>query len=183
MGAWKWILETIAVVGRKLTSHGPPIAPRWPDLAPPQPIPANAADHAEQFALTWYDVLEFFTPKRLRELAIPDDQIGAFDRDFDLRLAAFHPKERTGGGISPGARINLNNGVLNPDLLVPHPSPAVSSIWCRARLRDRCDAVIAHEYHEGQGLSHKEAERRAAETELAVSDGARSILRAMAERE
>jgi hypothetical protein len=40
-----------------------------------------------------------------------------------------NPKERTGGCVSPGGRINLNSGVFNPDLLVPHPSPTVSSIW------------------------------------------------------
>ena len=43
--------------------------------------------------------------------------------------------------------------------------------------------MIAHEYHEGQGVSHSEAERRAADTELRITDGARRILRAMAERE
>ena len=170
------------MAAKKLTSRAHPSPRHWPNLAPPEPIPADAADHAEQFALTWYDRLESFTQKRLRELGIPDHQIGAFDHDFDLRLAAFHPKERTGGGSLPGARINLNSGVFNPELLVPHPSPTVSSIWRKARLRDRCDAVIAHEYHEGQGVSHSEAERRAAQTELPVTDGARRILRAMAER-
>jgi hypothetical protein len=65
----------------------------------------------------------------------------------------------------------------------PLPRSTVSSIWGKARLRDRCDAVIAHEYHEGQGVSHSEAERRAADTELRITDGARRILRAMAERE
>jgi hypothetical protein len=183
MGAWKRILDRIAVAAKKLTSRAHRTPRHWPNLAPPEPIPANAADHAEQFALTWYDHLESLIKKRLRELGIPDRQIGAFDHDFDLRLAAFHPKERTGGGISPGARINLNSGVFNPDLLVPHPSPTVSSVWGKARLRDRCDAVIAHEYHEGQGVSHSEAERRAADTELRITDGARRNLRAMAERE
>ena len=71
----------------------------------------------------------------------------------------------------PRRGINLNSGVFNPELLVPHPSPTVSSIWGKARLRDRCDAVIAHEYHEGQGVSHSEAERRAADTELRITDG------------
>ena len=32
--------------------------------------------------------------------------------------------------------------------------------------------MIAHEYHEGQGVSHSEAEHRAAETELRITDGA-----------
>jgi hypothetical protein len=29
----------------------------------------------------------------------------------------------------PARSIHLNSGVYNPDLLVPHPSPTVSSIW------------------------------------------------------
>jgi len=182
MGAWRRNFDRIKAAVKRLTSRGHPAPRHWPNLAPREPIPPNAADHAEQFALTWYDRLESLTRKRLRELGIPDHQIGAFDDDFDLRLAAFHPKERTGGGISPGARINLNSGVFNPGLLVRHPSPTVSSIWGKASLRDRCDAVIAHEYHEGQGVSHAEAERQAAQTELPVTDGARRIRRAMVER-
>ena len=81
-----------------------------------------------------------------------------------------------------------NNSKRKPPKIVsgvgwPLPRSTVSSIWGKARLRDRCDAVIAHEYHEGQGVSHSEAERRAADTELRITDGARRILRAMAERE
>jgi len=123
--AARWISSKAA---KTLTKRDHRTPRHWPSLAPPEPIPPDAAEHAEQFALTCYDRLESLTQKRLRELGIPDHQIGAFDHDFDLRLAAFHPKERTGGGISPGARINLNSGVFNPELLVPHPSPAVSSI-------------------------------------------------------
>jgi hypothetical protein len=156
-------------------------SPRRPNLAPPEPIPADPAEHAVDFSLRWYDRLEELTRKRLRTLGIPRDQIGAFDHEFEFRLAAFHPKEQTGGGISPGPRINLNSGIFNPDLLAGHPSPEVSSIWARAHLRNRMDAVTAHEYHEGQGVAHEEAERRAANTELPVTDGARRILRAMAE--
>jgi len=102
MGAWKRIFDRITVAAKKLTSWGHPAPRQWPNLAPPESIPADAADHAEQFTLTWYDRL--------------------------------------------------------------------------------CDAVIAHEYHRGQGVSHAEAERRAAQTELPVTDGARRILRAMVER-
>jgi hypothetical protein len=182
MSAWKPVFDTILVVAKKLTSRDNPDPHAWPNLARSEPIPTDSADHAEQFAIAWYDCLERFTKQRLRQLGIPDHQIGAFDRDYELRQAAFHPKERTGGGISPGSRINLNSGVFNPELLVPHPSPTVSSIWAKSRLRDRCDAVIAHEYHEGQGVSHSEAERRAAQTPLPVTDGARRILRAMMER-
>ncbi len=93
----------------------------------------EAGTLADQLAVTWHDRLELFTRNRLRELGIPEHQIGALDREFDSRLAAFHPKECTGGGVSPGARINLKSGVLNPELLVPHPSPSVSFADHRAR--------------------------------------------------
>jgi len=186
MDAPRGIFSRFKAAARKLAaklrprSDVPP--PRWPNLAPPQPIPADPAEHAVDFSLRWYDCLGELTRKRLAKLGIPRDQIGALDQDFDDRVAAFHPKERTGGGISPGARINLNSGIFNPELLAGHPNPGVSSIWERARSRDRFDAVAAHEFHEGRGMAHEEAERRAANTELQVTDGARRILRAMAER-
>ncbi len=108
MSLCQWFIDRITTAAKKLLSRAHPAPRDWPNLAPPEPIPADAADHAQQFALTWYDRLEAFARRRLRELGIPDHQIGAFDHDFDLRLAAFHPKERTGGGVSPGGRINLN---------------------------------------------------------------------------
>ena len=77
----------------KLRSRPPETPPRWPNLAPPEPINADAAEHAVDFSIRWYDRLEDLTRKRLAKLGIPKDQIGAFDQDFDLRLAAFHPKE------------------------------------------------------------------------------------------
>jgi hypothetical protein len=177
------LLQKFKELTVRLRSRPPALPARWPNLAPPEPVPTDPAEHAIDFSLRWYDYLEGLARKRLAQLGIPHEQIGALDHDFNYRIAAFHPQEETGGGCSPGARINLNSGIFNPELLAGHPSPRVSSIWRKARLRDRFDAVTAHEFHEGQGLSHEEAERQAANTELPVTDGARRILRAMAERE
>jgi hypothetical protein len=179
------MLSRLSAAVRSLTDkfrrHSSDSPSRRPNLAPPELVPADPADHAVDFSLRWYDRLEILARERLARLGIPREQIGAFDQDCDYRLAAFHPKERTGGGISPGARINLNSGIFNPDLLAGHPGPGVSSIWKSARLRDRFDAVAAHEFSEGRGVSHADAERLAARTDLSVTDGARRILRAMAE--
>jgi hypothetical protein len=157
--------------------------PRRPYLAPREPIPADPAEHAVQFAEAWYDRLEFHARGRIRELGIAEPRVGAYDIDHDFRHAAFHPQERTGGSNSPGARINLNSGVLNPELLAPELGPEVTTLWEKSRLRDRMDAIIAHEHHESLGLSHPEAVAQAADTPLPIREGARHILRAIYERE
>jgi hypothetical protein len=72
-------------------------------LAKAEPIPADPAEHAVQFAEDWYDRLEFHSRRRMRELGIPEHRIGAYDIDYDFRHAAFHPKERTGGSNFRGA--------------------------------------------------------------------------------
>ena len=151
-------------------------------LAKAEPIPADPAEHAVQFAEDWYDRLEFHSRRRMRELGIPEHRIGAYDIDYDFRHAAFHPKERTGGSNSPG-RINLNSGILNPELLSPELGPKVATLWGKCRLQDRMDAVIAHEHHESLGLSHPETVAQAPDTPLPISEGARRILRAIRERE
>jgi hypothetical protein len=99
------------------------------------------------------------------------------------RHAAFHPKERTGGSSSPGARINLNSGILNPELLAPELGPEITLLWEKSRLRDRMDAVIAHEHHESLGLSHPDTVAQAPDTPLPISEGAQRILWAIRERE
>lgn len=76
----------------------------------------------------------------LRELGIPEHRIGASDIDFDFRHAAFHPKERTGGSNSPGARINLNSGILNPELFVPELGPEVATLWGKCLRNGDCPA-------------------------------------------
>jgi len=83
----------------------------------------------------------------------------------------------------PPARINLNSGILNPELLSPELGPKVATLWGKCRLQDRIDAVIAHEHHESLGLSHPETVAQAPDTPLPISEGARRILRAICKRE
>ena len=61
--------------------------------------------------------------------------------------------------------------------------PAVCIARKKARLRDRMDSVIVHEYEEAKGVSHAEAVARAPDTELPVRRQVRDILGAMAEGE
>jgi hypothetical protein len=148
-----------------------------------------ADEPGEEFALRYFAPSEDYSRKRMGELGIPEGRIGAYDIDFDFRHAAFFPKERTGGENSPGARINLNSGVLNPKLLASRFGPEGAELWERGRLRDRIDAVIVHEDIEGlkvvenQGFeaAHTAALIQGPETTRPITESARNILRAMTE--
>jgi len=98
---------------------------------------------------------------------------------------AFFPHQSGGGDNIYRRGINLDSGILNPALLDEFPDPEVRSEWAGARLRDRADAVIAHEFEEATGarpLDHQEAVRKAPETRLGISRGARRLLFTIADR-
>jgi hypothetical protein len=172
----------------RLKQSAPPTH-AFPILAKPESIPADPAEHAIRFAEEWYDRFEAYSRKRMREPSIDEQRIGAYDVDFNFRYAAFFPRERTGGENSPGARINLNSGVLNSRLLAGRFSPAQAEVWEKGRLRDRIDAVIVHEDIEGLkvaegqsfGAAHVAALAQAPNTTRPISEGARRILRAMSQ--
>jgi hypothetical protein len=109
----------------------------------------------------------------MKALGISDEMIGASDPEYGIRRAAFMPHDREGRNITTG--ITVNSGVLNLDLLKGRKG---SRQWPKARLRDRIDAIIAHEWVESKTLDHDEA-LKVAGTELPVTDGASRILRAM----
>ena len=72
--------------------------------------------------------------------------------------------------------ITLNSGCLNSESI----RGKRSRLWAKARLRDRLDVVIAHEY-EGDRLGmHELTLKHAHKTDLPISDGARRICRVMA---
>jgi hypothetical protein len=116
-------------------------------------------------------------------LDIPEHQIGASDLEHGVPWRVFFPHELTGGGNVPGGRITVDSGVLNPELNAEKYGTRYASLWKKARLRDRIDSVIVHEYEEAKGVSHAEAVARAPETDLRVRRQVREILRAMAEGE
>ena len=109
----------------------------------------------------------------MEELGIPRHLLGATDFDGDGRWKAFIARERVGGNITDG--ISVNSGVLNPDL----PVGQGGRVWAGARLRDRIDAVIAHEYEEDRLGTHELALKYAPKTMLPITGEARRILRAM----
>lgn len=118
----------------------------------------------------------------MRQLRVPERQIGVRRRERNYRRVAIIPSERDGGGITPDG-INVDSGVLNPQLNAEEIGPRASAIWEKARSRDRIDAVIAHEHEESITGTHKGAEMCAADTALPISDNARRILRAIADRD
>jgi hypothetical protein len=74
----------------------------------------------------------------------------------------------------------VDPGILNPELNAVENGPEAARIWAKARLRDRIQAVIAHEDIESRGLPYAEAVQRAPETELPIGEDARRILRSIA---
>jgi hypothetical protein len=157
-------------------------------LRPPKPrmigapvsawqIPTDAAEHAVDFSTRYADPMDYHVTQRMMDLGIPIEQIGASAPG--TTHAAFWPHERTGGGNVPGGRLTVDSGVFNPELFKDLGS-GVSSRWEKSRLRDRMDAIIAHEFTEAQGAGHYEAIKTAADTELPISDKARHLLRDIA---
>ncbi len=138
------------------------------DKPPPDP-----ADHAEDFAHRYELLLDQYCAIRMSELGIPEHLHGATDFHGEGNWRAFIAREREGGNITDG--ISVNSGVLNPELL----KGKGSRVWPKARLRDRIDAVIAHEYEEDWRGSHEASLKHAPKTHLPISNGARRILRAM----
>jgi hypothetical protein len=138
--------------------------------------PQDIADHASAVAQEWEDVGESYVQKRMRDHGIPKNQIGQPDYDGDGRWRAFDPREKKGGANTTG--VVVDSGALNPELFKGKKG---GRIYPKMRLRDRIDAISAHEYeelrHEG---SHAAALKAAPKTKLPISDEARRLCRAMA---
>ena len=139
--------------------------------------PTDRADHAEDFARRYEFPLDQYCAIRMQELGIPEHLQGAPDFETDGTWRAFIAHNRTGGRLTTG--ITVNSGCLNPELLKGKPG---ASVFAGATLRDRIDAIIAHEFEEDRLGSHEAALKQAMNTELLVTDGARRILRAMGRR-
>jgi hypothetical protein len=143
-------------------------------------IPADAAEHARRVAREWEDVAEAYTQMRMRELGIPERQIGAPDYERGGERHAFLPGETRGGTNDFAGRIFVDSGVLNPELNASDIGPEASKLWAKSRLRDREDAILAHEFEEARGITHDEVVDRAGDTALPVGENARRILRSIA---
>jgi hypothetical protein len=138
--------------------------------------PADPGLHAQQIAREWADVGEGYARRRMRELGIPEHERGQPDYEGDGRWRAFDPHGRKGGANTTG--VVVDSGVLNPELLKGRKG---GRIWPKLKLKDRIDAIIAHEYEElHSGGRHAEALENAATTGLPISDEARRLNRARA---
>lgn len=135
--------------------------------------PTDPAEHAADFARRYAHDMDYLAAQRMTELGIPRHLLGAPDFDGDGKWRAFIARGRTGGNLTTG--ITVNSGVFNPELV----GGKGSRLWTKARLRDRMDAVIAHEYEEDRLGTHELAVKHGAKTELSITDGARRILRRM----
>jgi hypothetical protein len=146
-------------------------------------IPADPAEHAVQFARVWEDITESCVQRRMRELGIPEHQIGAIEYAQGGVRRAFDPQGVRGGTNDAFGRIYIDSGVFNPDLLGKNPDPRVRSLRKESRVRDRMDAIIAHEHTEVQGISHEQTVEQATDTDLPIRPKARHLLRVIAGRE
>jgi hypothetical protein len=158
----------------ELRLHRPAMIGTPPSL---RPIWGDPVAHARNFAERYAEPLNFHVENRMIELGIDPLRIGVGDPEHGIRHAAFFPREADGGGNTPDGRLNLDSGILNPELF-QRLGPEAAGAYSRARLRDRIDAGIAHEYEEAKGGgSHEYAYEHAPETELPIRPEARELAR------
>jgi hypothetical protein len=142
----------------------------------PDKPPADIADHAQDYAIRWGAELEQYVALRNEEIGVRENMNGQPNFEGDGRWRAFNPYGRQGGENTTG--VVVDSGVLNPELLKGEKG---GRLWAKARLRDRIDAIISHEYEElVHGGSHAAAIKAAPKTELRITDMARRINRARA---
>ena len=139
-------------------------------------VSADSGLHAVDFSHRYAEPMNYHVENRMMKLGIPTDQIGTGDKEYGILHAAFHPRDKIGGSNGAGARLTVDSGVFNPDLMAEKPA---AKVWAEARLRDRLDAVIAHEYEEAKDGSHLTALVRGPDTDLPIREDARKLLRSM----
>jgi hypothetical protein len=94
---------------------------------------------------------------------------------------AFLSEETKGGTNDLASRLYVDSGSLNPMLNAEAIGPAAERVWAKSRLRDRIEAVIAHEDLESSGMPHDDVVQRVPDTDLPIGVNARKILRSMAD--
>jgi hypothetical protein len=178
---WQGIISRVAAVAKGLAVKLRPWRAReaMPAMigTPPskRPMWHDPAEHARDFAERYAEPMNYHVENRMMELAIPGDRIGA--RKYGYQHRAFWPEETTGGGNVPGRRLTVDSGVFNPELMASRTE--AGEVWAKSRLRDRIDAIIAHEDAESLTGDHDLAEAMASDTTLPITDGARQILGAI----
>lgn len=140
-------------------------------------LPADVADFADRFQRPLSQAIS----NRMRQVGVPDEMIGIEWWGVDPGPFVRYQPPQLGGNIRIGLNgkpgMNVDPAVFDAD--APKLGKLVS--WRAASLRDRIDAVIAHEYTEAlapNGVDcHIHALRNAENTRLLLSARARQILR------
>jgi hypothetical protein len=145
--------------------------------APGYQLPADIAD----FANRYQEPLSRTIGQRMRQVGVPEEMIGIEWYGVDKGPFVRYDPPQLGGNIRAGTNgkpgINVDPAVFDAN------APKMGNLpsWKSARLQDRIDAVIAHEYTEAlapHGLDfHIHALTNAETTSLKISDRARQILR------
>lgn len=146
-------------------------------------LPAEVADFADRFQ----DALDRAIGNRMRRVGVPEDMIGIRYWGVDPGAFVRYYPPRLGGSIRVGTNgkpgINVDPTVFDPDAPKVRDLPA----WRSGSLKDRVDAVIAHEYTGALAPAgcdfHAHALATAEFTHLGIADGPRQILREYREAE
>ena len=134
----------------------------------------DPAEHARDFAERYAEPMNYHVENRMMESAsIPTGSA----RKYGYPHRAFWPEETTGGGNVPGRRLTVDSGVFNAELMANRPD--VGQVWAKSRLRDRIDAIIAHEDAESLTGDHDLAEAMAPGAGSPSRTGRACILRAI----
>ena len=126
----------------------------------------DPAEHARDFAERYAEPMNYHVENRMMELGIPTDRIGA-----EIRLPA--PRLLAGGDDRrrqrTGRRLTVDSGVFNAELMANRPE--AGEVWAKSRLRDRIDAIIAHEDAESLTGDHDLAEAMTPDTTPPITGG------------
>ncbi len=142
--------------------------------------PTVPAEHAIDFSHRYADDLDILAGQVMLDLGLTDDQIGGRDPDRNGEHHAFFPSEETGGSVNAAGQVTLDSGLMNPTLLDANYDVAAREAWRQTRIRDRAQAIIAHELAEAEyDGDHELALIAGPGTELPISRAARELLRRM----
>jgi len=144
--------------------------------APVYQLPADIADFADRYQ----EPLSRAIGNRMLQVGVPDEMIGVEWWGVDKGPFVRYQPPQLGGNVRVG--INGKPGINVDPAVFDGDAPKVGNLasWRSASLRDRIDAVIAHEYTETlapQGADcHIHALKSAENTLLKISDWARQVL-------
>jgi hypothetical protein len=140
-------------------------------------LPPEIAEFADRFQ----EPLNYVVSDRMRRVGVPEEMIGIDWYGIDQGAFVRYQPPQIGGNLRVDVRgrrgINVDAAVFDAD------APKVGQLpsWRSASLKERIDAVIAHEHAEvtaPDGVDfHIHAVQTAENTPLRITDQARQILR------